>query len=476
MTTIEGVGQDLNIDLSSNPAKYLVDLAALIDAEPDYEATLLYASEQQAATQSIHLDPLNPALESHLQLLDPDYECIYLAFPNHAHRQPAMTMLNELGYAAARSGGLGTRPFFSEASYNEGYMSTYGIPLAFPTINNAWDEATTRSKFQNRMTVWKANQHWRVLMAHNEIEADSIHVAWMLDEVSSDPDIWIATFGEVASFLNSFYVDVGTPLDESGTVATAWIHGLSPSDTTWAVVTAYNSALQESGWSNEVAIPPYVEGVTGAPALGEQAIALASPNPFTSGDDPRLRVDESGPDPRRDPGRPRSKGLGAGSRSPPAGRCPRGLGRTRRWRIKSRQRLPLPQRQPIPVEEAHAAPHAEVRQRLHSELELVVADPASQPQEVRASPAATSRAHRAARSKGSDVSTHDFLVVRVAFEEGEAYFRMLVEGPVTSLSIAVPRKPVSVEFDNLSAVLANFTELQAESPLVRRCLPTCRPR
>ena len=87
------------------------------------------------------------------------------------------------------------------------------------------------------MPIWKANLEWRVMLTHNESEADSLHIEWMIDEISSDPEIWIAPFGEVAAYLDSFATDVGVPVVGEG-VASAWLHNVSETDTTYVVVTS----------------------------------------------------------------------------------------------------------------------------------------------------------------------------------------------------------------------------------------------
>jgi hypothetical protein len=166
-----------------------------------------------------------------------------------------MSILNELGYAGARSGPIGQRPFCSEGAYHAGFTTTYEVPLSWPRPENEWDEETTRSRFQARMEEWKANTEWAVLLVHGEEVSDSLHVEWMIDEIASDPEIWIAPFGQVAAYLDSFATDVGVPGIGPG-VASAWLHGLSETDTTYVVVTAYNADREESDWSNEIALPP----------------------------------------------------------------------------------------------------------------------------------------------------------------------------------------------------------------------------
>lgn len=311
LTTVVAGNPDLTVDLTSPVADHLVDLAAHLDAEPNYEATLLYADLESFATQSSHLDPMtiqigasapagtlttargvhdlqemtdqvvdcSDAIEAAIWSIDPDYRCRTLGYPNHAHEQPAMSLLNELGYIAARSGNPGERPFFSEGSFASGFMTTYEAVMNFPRPSNSWDEAFTRSRYQSRIASWKASNVWAILMAHGEWESDSAHVAWMMDEVVADPDVWIAPFGTVAAYLNDYYVDVGLPVD-SGNGSSAWLHDLDPAKEYWLVITAYNSDLEESGWSTELYIPPF--GSTSAIATASDAgrgITM-SPVPF----------------------------------------------------------------------------------------------------------------------------------------------------------------------------------------------------
>jgi hypothetical protein len=321
---------DLEVELEDPTVYYLVDLAAHLDAQADYASVLLYAPNRQYATQSRWLDPVvglsigqgappgtlttirgvhddaelcaeildaQFALENSLQLLDPAYRCRTLAFPHHAHRQRAMSILNELGCLAARSGPIGERPFYSEGRYSAGFTTSYEVPLSWPRPENEWDEAATRAMFQARMAEWKANAEWAVLMVHDESVSDSLHVEWMIDEISSDSEVWIAPFGQVAAYLDSFATDVGVPATEEG-VASAWLYGLSETDTTYVVVTAYNDAREESGWSNEVATPPLVSAAGRVrPVIRPELLAgpRVFPNPFTTETTFEFLVPVSGP-------------------------------------------------------------------------------------------------------------------------------------------------------------------------------------
>jgi hypothetical protein len=106
----------------------------------------------------------------------------------------------------------------------------------------------------------------------------------MIDEISSDPEIWIAPYGEVAAYLNDFATDVGIPVTAAG-VASAWLHGLSQTDTTHVVVTSYNAACEESGWSNEIALPPQVTPSPERPLASEVEglpTPRALPNPMVA--------------------------------------------------------------------------------------------------------------------------------------------------------------------------------------------------
>ncbi len=130
----------------------------------------------------------------------------------------------------------------------------------------------------------EANHEWAVMMAHTEAEVDSVHLEWTIDTIASDPQIWIARFDEVLDYLTQFYVDVGYPVDATGENGAAWLTGIPATESRWVVITAYNAALQESGWSMEIEIPPFSTGtaVPELPPVAELPAARAMPNPFAS--------------------------------------------------------------------------------------------------------------------------------------------------------------------------------------------------
>lgn len=315
-TWVDGT-PDLDILLTDANVAYISTLASVLDDISNYDAALLFAPDTIYATRSQWLDTISgkqigagapaetlttmrgvhddgemiaeildaqQALENHLLPIDPGYRCRTLAYPNHGHTQWAMSTLNALGYLGARSGPVGVLPFFSTASYQAGFTSTYEVPHSYPRPSNAWSEATTRSTFLSRIATWKANHEWTVLMAHNEGEVDAQHLEWTIDTIASDPQVWIARFDEVMEYLENFATDVGYPVDGGGNGA-AWIHGLNPSLETYVVMTAYNPSLQESAWSQEIVIPPY-ESETAAPeaTAGDNVsfVPRAYPNPFAS--------------------------------------------------------------------------------------------------------------------------------------------------------------------------------------------------
>lgn len=314
-TLVDGV-PGLSIYLTDTSAQYIATLVQTLDDQPDYEATLLYSDAKQFATESRFLDEVEDLpiastqpetlttavavhdddemmyqilqckmeLENFLTAADPSYTCRFLAFPYHAHTQWAMSMLNSLGVVGARAGGRApSPPFQSFGSYDLGYMTTYECPLQFPERpSNSWSEATTRSTYHDRLAVWKANQTWAILLSHNAAEADSEHVEWMVDEIASDPDVWLANFGEVSGYLSQFYIDVGNPIDGPGAPASAWIRDLAPTDSLYVVVTQYNSNREESTWSNELFIPSAASlGLPDNPVPPGLALG-GRPNPFSS--------------------------------------------------------------------------------------------------------------------------------------------------------------------------------------------------
>lgn len=311
-TWVAGV-PDLDVLLTAPGTSYLATLAAALDADPDYEAVRLAAPDTIYATYAQFLDPVSGrqigagapaetlttargvhddaemlaeiedariALEDHLRIADPSYRCRTLAYPNHAHAQWAVSTLAELGYLGARAGPVGPWPYYSQGSYRMGFQTSFEVPHGIPRSSNAWTEAQTRTTFLNRMAVWKANREWTVLMAHHEGEVDVAHLEWSIDTVASDPAIWIARFDEVMDFLRAYFVDVGNPLDPGTGKCRAWLRGLDPAQSLWVVVTAYDAALGESGWSTEVLVPAY-GATTDAPlAVAAPFATRAFPNPF----------------------------------------------------------------------------------------------------------------------------------------------------------------------------------------------------
>jgi hypothetical protein len=172
-----------------------------------------------------------------------------------------MSKLNELGYLGARSGPPGSLPFYSQGAYKIGFTTTFEVPHSFPRPSNAWTEAQTRNQIAARIPIWKANHEWTVLMSHNESEVDAQHLEWTIDTIAADPQIWIARFDEVMEYLVSYFTDVGYPIDPATGTCGGWIHGLDPAQSRYVVVTAYNPALEESGWSAEIIVPPFGAGV-----------------------------------------------------------------------------------------------------------------------------------------------------------------------------------------------------------------------
>jgi hypothetical protein len=119
----------------------------------------------------------------------------------------------------------------------------------------------------------------------------------MIDEICSDPEVWIAPFGQVAAYLDSFATDVGVPVAGDG-VASAWLRGLSEVDTTYVVVTMYNEAREESGWSNEIAIAPLATAARRPCSVFRPEPTQpprAVPNPFMTETTLELAVPVAGP-------------------------------------------------------------------------------------------------------------------------------------------------------------------------------------
>jgi hypothetical protein len=354
-TWVAGV-PDLRLSLTTPGIFYLSTLTAYLDALPSYEATLLYAADTIPATSSTFLDQVSGleigggapaetlttergvhddaemraeildcqnALETDLRAINPNYVCNTLGYPNHGHTQWAMSTLNDLGYLGVRSGGVGLQPFYSQGWYRVPFTTTYEVPISYPRPDNGWTEAQTRTTFQGRIATWKQNHEWTVLMSHNQSETDVQHLEWTIDTIAADPQVWIASFGEVMQYLQDFYQDPGYPVGSDGW-AEAWLTGLNPTLPYYVVVTAYNANHEESGWSPEVVVPAFLHSGSGVAPEG-----LRSPSGTSGGGlgeaAPRGRVPRAIPNPFSG-----STQVSFSARSP-------GLGRVEIWDVTGRR-------------------------------------------------------------------------------------------------------------------------------------------
>lgn len=318
---------DLDVLLTGAATYYLKTLSAYLDADPDYESTLLAAPDTIYATYAQFIDAISGrqigagapaetlttargvhddaemraeildakgALESHLQAIDPGYRCRTLGYPNHAHAQWAISTLDSLGFLGARAGPVGVWPYYSQGSLNIGFTTTYEVPHGFPRSSNTWTEAQTRSTFLARMAVWKTSHQWCVLMSHHEGEVDVAHLEWSIDTVASDPTIWIARFDEVMTYLRQYYLDVGNPYDAGSGKCRAWLNGLDPGQSAYVVISAYDAAFSESGWSPEVLVPAWSSSTDAAAVMAAGEVLTPYPNPFSDATTIRFRRGSAG--------------------------------------------------------------------------------------------------------------------------------------------------------------------------------------
>ena len=112
-----------------------------------------------------------------------------------------------------------------------------------------------------------------------------------LDQLLADGDVWVAGFGEIASYVREHHINVGKPENNE-----AFVGGLQPGVTYYAVVTAWGDDRSESAWSNEVSFTiPAPTGVPAAPPRDGSLRIVPSPNPSAGGWTIRFELRRPGP-------------------------------------------------------------------------------------------------------------------------------------------------------------------------------------
>ncbi len=208
-----------------------------------------------------------------------------------------MNALMEAGYLAARNGSNGgTYPDRSPVSLNYlDRVNTYQVPVTWGRTKNDSSEAFCRQWVRNRIAAWKEDGEWADWYDHTLADWDSAHVDWAIDEIVSDGGVWIATFGEIAEYVRRFHVTVENPVEgwNDSLTASAPLHGLPDDAWVYVVAVAYDSADNESAWSNEVDVfadgsPTGMRVAPGNGGTGNESgdagktpfLAPCRPNPF----------------------------------------------------------------------------------------------------------------------------------------------------------------------------------------------------
>lgn len=139
-----------------------------------------------------------------------DYTCRTFAYPYHAHDERVMAAAETL-FIATRDGGLSNQghPDFSEGVATWDSVSPFEVPLQLTMYSlackNTYSEEDTREAIRSRIDDWKHHSRWVNIYAHRLSgggwdDCDGAHMAWILEELQADGDVWIAPFADVAEY------------------------------------------------------------------------------------------------------------------------------------------------------------------------------------------------------------------------------------------------------------------------------------
>lgn len=135
------------------------------------------------------------------------YHCRTVAYPFHVHNPHIMSIVDSLGFTAARDGGMSPRgyPDFSAGKTSWAETDLFEVPLAATAsylvgIDNANSEAQTRLQVRKLLaSVVTTSTQWINIYAHSLSDIDAEHMDWILDELQRS-DVWIANLAAVADF------------------------------------------------------------------------------------------------------------------------------------------------------------------------------------------------------------------------------------------------------------------------------------
>jgi hypothetical protein len=327
-TVLNGFVPDLAIPLTDPDVQYLSDLVETIDAVPYYSCDLDYYDCTNEFCQSIYLEDAGPVDIAHepyqaitargsdsLTLAaevtdskaffegvieDTNYVCRSLAYPRHAHDQREMNAVMEAGYAGARNGALGPPPSLSPTNLN--YLDRVSLYQAPTTWGQPWNdssETASRQMIRSRIAAWKQDHEWAIpYLAHTLADWDSAHVDWVVDELVADGGVWVAPFGTIAEYVRQFHVTVENPVEPGrhGFTASAPLRGLPEGPWIYVVAVAYDTAGNESAWSNEVSFRAGQSEVavpgTGPVVRLPFVLGNARPNPMNPAATIPFRIEE----------------------------------------------------------------------------------------------------------------------------------------------------------------------------------------
>jgi len=244
--------EDTQFYLEDSSVFYLVDLVSAINGLESFACSLIYYPDRinppcksdnlietswvniknspyLALTSSgVSMDTLlyetihsKELLTQMIRMVDSTYKCVSFAYPYHSHELRTMIVLRDsAGYLSARDGSKNRpKPWGGkDGRSNWDTVTLYEVPIDAILIeivgpNNSFPEETTRVRIRAKIQEWKTNHVWANFYSHvfNDTwePLDTLHLRWILDEITRDGDIWVAPFGVIAEYVRKthFCVD-----------------------------------------------------------------------------------------------------------------------------------------------------------------------------------------------------------------------------------------------------------------------------
>jgi peptidoglycan/xylan/chitin deacetylase (PgdA/CDA1 family) len=120
--------------------------------------------------------------------------CPSFAYP-YAEYDARVVAATQRVYASARGG---WRP---PAEAEWGDIPLFAAPATLGVhYFQQFPEAEVRRRVRGTVAQYKANRWWGISGVHTLKDIDADHLRWVMEEIVADPDVWVASFGQVMAF------------------------------------------------------------------------------------------------------------------------------------------------------------------------------------------------------------------------------------------------------------------------------------